>query len=405
MKQTLIPKEWRLVKLGEISDSYAGGTPSRSKKGFYGGNILWVKSGEVSNRDIIDTEEKITESGLENSSARKVPANTVLVAMYGATAGKVGILRKEATTNQAVLAIADNKNMFDTEFLYYLLSSKTNKLVNTTQGTGQPNLSKTLIDSLEIIVPSNLQEQTAIAKILSTTDEALEALERERLATERLRRGIMVKLLENRKWRLANIQDIFYIETGTTPPTKDKTYWLNGTIDWITPADMNDLGDKLDLPESRRKITEKALKEVNLTLMPIDSIVISTRAPVGYIGLAKKELTFNQGCKGLIPRDKSKTNTFFYAYYLASLKDYLNNISGGSTFKELSKDSLCKLELPIPPLEEQRHIAEILSTIDKKLELEKARKEKIERVKKGLMDELLTGKKRVNVERVLEGAK
>jgi len=215
----------------------------------------------------------------------------------------------------------------------------------------------------------------------------------------------MVKLLENQKWEVTNIKDIFHIETGTTPPTKNKTYWLNGTIDWITPADMNDLGDKLDLLESKRKITEKALEEVNLTLMPVDSIVISTRAPVGYIGLAKKELTFNQGCKGLIPKDKSKTDTLFYAYYLASLKDYLNNISGGSTFKELSKDSLCKLELPIPPIEEQKRIAEILSTIDKKLELQKARKVKIERVKKGLMDELLTGKKGVNVEKVLEGWK
>ena len=179
MKQTLTSKEWKIVKIGDISDSYAGGTPSRSKKGFYSGNILWVKSGEVSNRNIIDTEEKITESGLENSSAKKVPVNTVLVAMYGATAGKVGILRKEATTNQAVLAIVNDKSLFDANFLYYLLSSKTNKLVNTTQGTGQPNLSKTLIDSLEIILPVNIGEQTAIAKILSTTDEALEALERE----------------------------------------------------------------------------------------------------------------------------------------------------------------------------------------------------------------------------------
>ncbi len=179
-KQDKIPEGWKIVKIGKISKSYAGGTPSRSKKFYYGGNILWVKSGEVPNRNIIDTEEKISEEGLKNSSARNVPKNTVLVAMYGATAGKVGILKKEATTNQAVLAIVNNKDSFDYEFLYYLLFSKTNTLINTTQGTGQPNLSKTIVDNLELIIPQDIKEQEAISNILSTVDENLEILERER---------------------------------------------------------------------------------------------------------------------------------------------------------------------------------------------------------------------------------
>jgi len=170
-------------------------------------------------------------------------------------------------------------------------------------------------------------------------------------------------------WEVKKIINLFEVETGTTPSTKDLLYWKNGTIDWITPADMNDLNNKTELPESKRKITPKALKETNLTLMPINSIVISTRAPVGYVGLAKRELTFNQGCKGLIPKDPKKVDTLFYTYYLVSKKNYLNNISGGSTFKELSKDSLVNLEVPFLEFVEQQSIAQVLLTFDNKLDI------------------------------------
>ena len=400
MKKTeigLIPDDWDVAKVGDISDTYAGGTPLRSNKEYYGGNIRWVKSGEVNLGEIFDTKEKITESGLKNSSAKQIPENTVLVAMYGATAGKVGILRVKGTANQAVLAVPNNKGKFNYKFMYYLLSSKTNKLVNSTQGTGQPNLSKFLADNLEIQIPP-ITDQEAIAEVLSTLDKRLDIVERESQRVERLKVGLMRELFDGKKWKLQKITDIFEIETGTTPSTKEKEYWINGTVNWITPADMNNLNNTLDLPESRRKITQKALKEVNLTLMPIGSIVISTRAPVGYIGLVKKELTFNQGCKGLIPKDASKVNTVFYAYYLLSLQEYLNNISGGSTFKELSKDSLCKLEMPVPSISEQNEIANILLTVDKKLSIQQSKKSKLESIKKSLMNDLLTGKKRVKVD-------
>jgi len=189
-----IPKEWGVVRITEISNTYAGGTPSRRIKKYYGGSIPWVKSGEVNHRDIYDTEEKITEEGLKNSSARWVPKDTVLIAMYGATAGKVGILRVGATTNQAVLAVPNTQRNFNPDFLYYMLAHKTRELIRSTQGTGQPNLSKQLIDNIRIPFPP-LPEQEKMAEILSTVDRKLE-LERERKAKlERIKTGLMNVLL------------------------------------------------------------------------------------------------------------------------------------------------------------------------------------------------------------------
>ena len=190
-------------------------------------------------------------------------------------------------------------------------------------------------------------------------------------------------------WEIDNIENLFEIKTGTTPSTKEKEFWDDGTIDWITPADMSKMNSNINLPYSNRKITDKALEETNLTLMPTGSIIISTRAPVGYVGIVKKRATFNQGCKGLIPKDPERANALFYAYYLINKRPYLETISGGSTFKELSKDSLANLEVTVPSFPEQKAIAEVLSTVDEAIQKVEQAIEKTERLKKGLMQNLL----------------
>lgn len=189
-------------------------------------------------------------------------------------------------------------------------------------------------------------------------------------------------------WETVKIEDLFSVETGTTPSTKNKEYW-NGSINWVTPADMS----KLKTPYIRtteRTVYKKALEDTNLTLMPVGSLIISTRAPVGYVAIVRQEATFNQGCKGLIPKDNTKVNPEFYRYYLLSKNKILQNLSGGSTFKELSKSMLEKFNVPLLPLSEQKAIASILSTVDNAIQKVDEAITKTERLKKGLMEKLLT---------------
>ena len=199
-------------------------------------------------------------------------------------------------------------------------------------------------------------------------------------------------------WEVVKIRDVYNVETGTTPSTKIKDYWENGTIKWLTPMDLSKLNGKIHISDSERKITEKALKDYNLTLMPKGSIILSTRAPVGYVAVIDDEMTFNQGCKGLIPKNRELICTEYYAYYLLSIKRELERLSGGSTFKELSKQALENLKILLPPLEEQKAIAQILSTVDEAIQKVNETIKKAERLKKGLMQELLTGRVRVRVE-------
>lgn len=192
------------------------------------------------------------------------------------------------------------------------------------------------------------------------------------------------------EWDVKRIDSIFKVETGTTPSTRNNDFWENGTINWITPYDLSKLNGSIYIENSTRKITVKGLKDAKLVLLPPNSIVISTRAPVGYVAINKEFATFNQGCKGLIPRMRNRINSEFYTYYLLNKKEALERLSGGSTFKELSKENLKRFKIPLPPLPEQKKIAEILSTVDKAIEKVDESIAKTERLKKGLMQKLLT---------------
>lgn len=192
------------------------------------------------------------------------------------------------------------------------------------------------------------------------------------------------------RWGTYKVLELFDVETGTTPSTREKGFWEHGNVIWITPSDLSKLTGRLYINESERKITARGLKESNLNLLPKGSIIISTRAPVGYVNVIAEPAAFNQGCKGLIAKNLDSVCPEFYYYYLLFKKKFLENQSSGSTFKELSKDALENLPISVPPLPEQRKIAEVLSTVDTAIQKVESAIEKIGRLKRGLMQRLLT---------------
>jgi type I restriction enzyme S subunit len=151
--------------LADISETASGGTPSRNNPAYYNGNIAWLKSGELNDGFISKAEETITELGLKNSTAKLVPKGTLLVAMYGATTGKVGILNIPATTNQAVCAILPKAEL-DRDYLFWFLRQHRYEFITISKGGAQPNISQTLINHTEIPLPP-IQEQKNIAQLLT----------------------------------------------------------------------------------------------------------------------------------------------------------------------------------------------------------------------------------------------
>lgn len=163
-----LPQSWEWKSLGEIANTSSGGTPSRNKKEYWeNGNIKWLKSGELNDGYIDFIEENITEEAIKNSSAKIFQKGTLLIAMYGATAGKLGILNLDSTTNQAICAfLHKDKNIkFLEKFLFYFLFFLRDKIIKDSFGGAQPNINQTYIKNLQIPLPP-IKEQEQITSHL-----------------------------------------------------------------------------------------------------------------------------------------------------------------------------------------------------------------------------------------------
>jgi len=189
--------EWEQVTIGSTSKCFSGGTPSRSKEEYYGGDIPWITSGKLNDRFVSSVNEYISELGLKNSSAKVVKNGSLLIAMYGATAGKVAINKLNgATVNQAVLALEPNKHCHN-YFLFYLFEVEMVKALKLVQG-GQPNLSAAIIKAIKIKLPS-LTEQLKIAVILTNAEKEVELLKQQCAHLKQEKKALMQQLLTGKR--------------------------------------------------------------------------------------------------------------------------------------------------------------------------------------------------------------
>ena len=153
-------------------------------------------------------------------------------------------------------------------------------------------------------------------------------------------------------WKLETVGNVCTIVNGGTPKTGVPKYWDGGHL-WLTPKDMGKLASNF-VSDTSRKITDEGLRNSSAKLLPIDSIVLSSRAPIGHLAINKKPISTNQGCKGLVP--KNGIDTKFVFFFLKNSVELLNDLGSGTTFKELSGTKLSSIEIPIPPLPEQNRI-------------------------------------------------
>lgn len=172
-----IPAGWIYSTLGEVAAWGSGGTPKSSAAQYYGGDIPWAVSGDLKDALIATTSATITSAGLRDSSAKWVPEDAVLIAMYGATIGKLAITVSPLTTNQAVAFALPNRELLDTRYLFWYLRSQRDALRRTGKGGAQPNISQTILKAWPIPVPP-IQEQRRIVEALEYHLSRLDAAER-----------------------------------------------------------------------------------------------------------------------------------------------------------------------------------------------------------------------------------
>ena len=168
------------------------------------------------------------------------------------------------------------------------------------------------------------------------------------------------------KWKECTISDIGTVVGGATPSTKNIANYENGTIAWITPKDLSAFRGRY-IKNGERYITESGLKSCATQLLPPKTVLFSSRAPIGYVAIAENEVCTNQGFKSVIPNDE--TDPLFLYYLLKYKKDSIENMGSGTTFKEVSGSTMKNITVKVPDnKDEQRRIADILGSLDDKIE-------------------------------------
>lgn len=347
----------------------SGGTPKSTESSYYGGAIPWLNTKEIDFNVIESTEKTITEAGLNNSSAKWVEAPCVIVAMYGATAGRVAISNIRLTTNQACCNLNIDPEKADYRFVYYALKNDFTRLSSMANGGAQQNLNAQQIKDFDI-PDFSLSEQKKIAAILSSLDEKIETNRKINARLEELAQALFKSWFIDFEpfggkmpddWEEVSLSDIGDIIGGATPSKNNHSYYTNAGngIAWLTPKDLSETKAKFT-GRGSEDITTLGYQKCSAKIMPAGSILFSSRAPIGYVSIALNEICTNQGFKSFVPK---KVGTAFAYYLLKALTPEIENKSTGSTFKEASgslmqslrvilpdKDILCKFEDACSPI-------------------------------------------------------
>ena len=416
-----VPESWKWVKVGNVGSWSSGATPSRTNPAYYGGSIPWLKTGDLNDGFIQEVPEYITDLALEKTSLRLNPIGSVLMAMYGATIGKLGILEIPVTTNQACCACIPYAGM-NNKYLFYYLMSMRQSYIGMAEGGAQPNISKEKIVNSLIPLPPAEEQRRIVAKI----EEILPYVDRYAAAYEKLeqfndkfpqdmKKSILQyasqgKLVEQREeegtgeelyrqiqaekkrlikegkikkekplpeiaedeipfdipesWRWVRFSEIMStMSTGPFGSMLHKTDYIEKGIPLVNPANM--VNGKI-VPSDKMMISEATRRRLSSYILHAGMIVLGRRGEMGRCAVVtEKEDGWLCGTGSFF----MEPSMSLYVYYVVSLfsspyvKFYLGGESVGTTMSNLNHTILSKMPIPLPPLAEQRRIVAKLDEI------------------------------------------
>ena len=397
--------EWKEVRLGDVCTRVcSGGTPKSTNLSYYGGEIPWLNTKEIDFNRIYSTEKTITDSGLNNSSAKWIVPNTVTVAMYGATAGKSCIVKVPMTTNQACCNLTINDEVADYEFVYYTLKNDYTTLASLANGGAQQNLNAQIIKDYVLQMPS-LADQRRIASILSSLDRKIELNNKINADLEEMAQAIFknwfvdFEPFKNGKfvdselgmipegWKVGRLDEIADVVGGSTPSKAKPEYYTQKGIAWLTPKDLSN-HPAVYTSRGVIDITEEGYNSTSTKLMPKGTILFTSRAPIGYISIAQNDICTNQGFKSLVPK---KAGTCFLYCFLKYVTPEIENKSTGSTFKEASGSLMKSLQVIMPEQKVFEDFETIVSPLFARIESLEKENSRLSSLRDTLLPRLMSG--------------
>ena len=390
-------EKWNRKKLQSIAP-LRGGFAFKSEK-FLDSGIPIVRisnikfdgtvGGEFEYYSKINSDEKFVLRG-----------RSILLAMSGATTGKIAMLdsEEEYYQNQRV-GYFQNTGAVNYDFLSSVLQTKefTNQLNSVLVAGAQPNISSKEIDSFVFYIPESLNEQSAIGSLFRTLDDLL-ASYKDNLANYQSFKATMLSKMFPKggktvpeirldgfegEWEEKKLAEIVDIIGGGTPDTNVKEYW-NGEINWFSPTEV---GNSIYLDTSEKRISELGLQKSSAKILPANrTILFTSRAGIGNVGIITKDSTTNQGFQSLVT--KQGIDIYFLFSYSSEITRYALKHSAGSTFLEISGKELGKMDIIIPTYEEQQAIGSYFSNLDQLITSYQDKITQLETLKKKLLKDM-----------------
>lgn len=358
---TGLPDNWKQVRLGEVADWTSGGTPSSKNPSFYGGNIPWIVIGDLTESVVETTEKNITQKGLDSSSAKVLPEGTVMLAMYGASIGRTGIMGKAMSTNQAIACAIPKSEVISTKYLLYYLQSQKQQFIRSGKGGAQPNINQGMVKDWKVPIPP-LNEQHKIVELvedhLSSLDAAMEDVKEVESKIEQLRMSWLHEKFGIRAaaYGWAKFGEVSDTRLGKMLDSKKNQgmstkYLGNINVRW-NHIDTEDLKSVPLTPKNRE----------NLLLEPGDLLICEGGEP-GRCAIWKPENDEEVAYQKALHRARPKDG--FVAEYLQLALEYMvksgraNGKFTGTTIKHLPQEKLREIELPNMPLNAQLELCEL----------------------------------------------
>ena len=402
---------WKKAKIGELTDIVNGGTPSTAIAEYWNGGINWCTPSDITKKKtkyLSNTEKTITEKGLSESSASLLPIGTILLCSR-ATIGEMSIAASEMATNQGFKNLICKKDV-DNEFLYYALFPLRNKMLELAIGTTFLEISKSALQSIEVIIPADIIEQTAIAGALSDVDSLISSLQKLIEKKKAIKQGAMQELLTGQKrflgfsgeWETRKVGELCSIVTKQTgfdytstikpnliehpqsnalPMIQTKNFEgrkFNFSTDYYIPTDIAKEFDKIVLDTVCLLFSIVGASVGNIGLFPGDKVAFCG----GAIGIAK----FYHEIDAIYA---------FYYFLSESGQQQIRNVTKGGAQATVTIEDIREFTIPYPNLKERTLIAQTLSDIDNEIEQLEKKLAKYQQIKQGMMQELLTGRIRL----------
>lgn len=382
--------EWKTSTIGDFTTSFSGGTPTAGASEFYGGNIPFIRSGEIHESK---TELFLTEAGLNNSSAKVVEKGTLLYALYGATSGEVGISKIKGAINQAILAIYPNKTV-DKRFLANYLQSHKEKIVGELLQGGQGNLSGALVKSISVTYPNNREQQT-ISDYVDSLDSQISA------STSRL--------ASLKQMKAASLQAMFPQEGKTVPKIRFKGFeeeWKKVSFKDFTfhagtknrdnlPLESYSISNEFGFKPQNEQFENggtmtQADKRMYYIVSPNSFAYNPARINVGSLGYYEgKEDVIVSSLYEVFKTDDTICDKFLLYWFKTDIfQKMIEQFQEGGVRLYFFYDKMCKCSLMRPPLAEQQVIANYFTSLDRQISLQSQRLEKLKQIKSACLDKM-----------------